>query len=36
MVSGSKLKSPSAEYKKITEYLRRENIEFIWITDGAG
>lgn len=34
--SGSKLKSTATEYVKMNEYWNKQNIEFIWITDGAG
>ena len=34
--SGSKLKSTATEYVKMNEYWNNQNIEFIWITDGAG
>lgn len=33
---GSKLKSTATEYVKMAEYWNSQNIEFIWITDGAG
>ncbi len=33
---GSKLKSTASEYIKMNEYWNNQNIEFIWITDGAG
>jgi type II restriction enzyme len=33
---GSKLKSTATEYVKMDEYWNKQNIEFIWITDGAG
>lgn len=33
---GSKLKSTATEYTKMNEYWNKQNIEFIWITDGAG
>jgi len=33
---GSKLKSTATEYVKMNEYWNAQNIEFIWITDGAG
>ncbi len=33
---GSKLKSTAAEYVKMNDYWNKQNIEFIWITDGAG
>lgn len=33
---GSKLKSTATEYVKMNEYWNNQNIEFIWITDGAG
>ncbi len=35
-VGGSKLKSTATEYVKMNEYWNKQNIEFIWITDGAG
>jgi len=33
---GSKLKSTATEYVKMHEYWNNQNIEFIWVTDGAG
>ncbi len=33
---GSKLKSTATEYIKMNEYWNTQNVEFIWITDGAG
>ena len=33
---GSKLKSTATEYVKMNEYWNDQNIDFIWITDGAG
>ena len=33
---GSKLKSTATEYTKMNEYWNAQDIEFIWITDGAG
>jgi type II restriction enzyme len=33
---GSKLKSTAAEYIEMYYRWRRQNIEFIWVTDGAG
>lgn len=33
---GSKLKSTATEYIKMNEFWNKQNIEFIWITDGAG
>ena len=33
---GSKLKSTAGEYKDIFTFLKRQNIDFIWITDGHG
>lgn len=33
---GSKLKSTATEYVKMNEYWNKQNIEFIWVTDGAG
>lgn len=33
---GSKLKSTATEYAKMNEYWNKQDIEFIWITDGAG
>jgi len=33
---GSKLKSTATEYVKMNDYWNKQNIEFIWITDGAG
>ena len=33
---GSKLKSTAGEYIELSNLLKRQNIEFIWITDGHG
>ena len=33
---GSKLKSTATEYINMNTYWNNQNIEFIWITDGAG
>lgn len=33
---GSKLKSTAGEYIELNNILKRQNIEFIWITDGCG
>lgn len=33
---GSKLKSTATEYIEMNRYWNEQNIEFIWITDGAG
>jgi type II restriction enzyme len=33
---GSKLKSTATEYAEMNRYWNKQNIEFIWITDGAG
>lgn len=33
---GSKLKSTATEYIQMNRYWNKQNIEFIWITDGAG
>jgi type II restriction enzyme len=33
---GSKLKSTAGEYKDLFHFCRKNNIEFIWITDGNG
>jgi len=33
---GSKLKSTATEYVKMAEYWNSQDIEFLWITDGAG
>ena len=33
---GSKLKSTATEYVNMNTYWNNQNIEFIWITDGAG
>jgi len=33
---GSKLKSTATEYSEMNRYWNNQNIEFIWITDGAG
>ncbi len=33
---GSKLKSTATEYVQMNRYWNNQNIEFIWITDGAG
>ncbi|WP_457569858.1 type II restriction endonuclease [Desulfurobacterium sp.] len=34
--SGSKLKATAGEYKSISEFWKKQNINFIWITDGQG
>lgn len=34
--SGSKLKATAGEYIELNNILKRQNIEFIWITDGYG
>lgn len=34
--SGSKLKSTAKEYIGMNNYWNKQNVEFIWITDGAG
>ncbi len=33
---GSKLKSTATEYINMNDYWNKQNIEFIWITDGSG
>ena len=33
---GSKLKSTATEYIEMNRYWNKQNIEFIWVTDGAG
>ena len=33
---GSKLKATAGEYKELDTFLRNQNIDLIWITDGAG
>ena len=33
---GSKLKATAGEYKTIYDYLKAQDIKFIWITDGLG
>lgn len=33
---GSKLKSTATEYVNMSQYWNNQNIDFIWITDGAG
>lgn len=33
---GSKLKSTATEYVEMNNYWKKQDIEFIWITDGAG
>ncbi|MHC5310941.1 type II restriction endonuclease [Myroides sp. LJL116] len=33
---GSKLKSTATEYIEMNRYWKNQNIEFIWVTDGAG
>ena len=33
---GSKLKSTATEYVEMNSYWNKQNIEFIWVTDGAG
>ncbi len=33
---GSKLKATAGEYKGLNDFVKAQNIEFIWITDGKG
>ncbi len=33
---GSKLKATAGEYKPLNDFIKKQNIEFIWITDGKG
>jgi type II restriction enzyme len=33
---GSKLKATAGEYKPLFDFLKKQNIDFIWITDGLG
>ncbi len=33
---GSKLKATAGEYQKLNDFVKSQNIEFIWITDGKG
>ncbi len=33
---GSKLKATAGEYKSLNDFIKSQNIEFIWITDGKG
>ncbi len=33
---GSKLKATAGEYKGLNDFIKSQNIEFIWITDGKG
>ena len=33
---GSKLKATAGEYKGLNDFVRAQNIDFIWITDGQG
>ncbi len=35
-VGGSKLKSTAGEYKGLFDFLKEQNVELIWITDGFG
>lgn len=34
--SGSKLKATAGEYRYLNDFVKSQNIEFIWITDGKG
>jgi len=34
--TGSKLKSTAGEYRNLHDFLKNQNINFIWITDGLG
>lgn len=34
--TGSKLKSTCGEYKTLNKFLKNNNVEFVWITDGNG
>ncbi len=33
---GSKLKATAGEYKELNDFLKKQNLKFIWITDGKG
>ncbi len=33
---GSKLKATAGEYQYLNDFIKSQNIEFIWITDGKG
>jgi len=33
---GSKLKATAGEYKELNDFIKAQNIDFIWITDGKG
>jgi len=33
---GSKLKATAREYKELNDFLKKQNIDFVWITDGKG
>ncbi|MFA6307727.1 MAG: type II restriction endonuclease [Patescibacteria group bacterium] len=33
---GSKLKATAGEYQKLNDFLKNQNITFIWVTDGKG
>lgn len=33
---GSKLKATAGEYKELHDFLKKQNLNFIWITDGQG
>jgi len=33
---GSKLKATAGEYQKLEDFLKKQNIDFIWVTDGRG
>jgi len=33
---GSKLKATAGEYQKLNDFIKSQNIEFIWVTDGKG
>ena len=34
--SGSKLKATAGEYQYLNDFIKSQNIEFIWVTDGKG
>ena len=34
--AGSKLKATAGEYRDLHNFLKNQNIDFIWITDGLG
>lgn len=33
---GSKLKATAGEYQKLNDFLKNQDIAFIWVTDGKG